>query len=125
MGMPLSMIGVRQKIMDHFESSPLGWGSTYTNHPVTLAGAYELLRVNLQAGMEEKVAQVEAHMLDGVQSLIERHACVGQGRVIGAFGCLDLVGKDGTRVVRPLPLPVAAHHAAARHQRARAEGDVL
>jgi len=105
--MPLSMIGVRQKIMDHFETSPLGWGSTYTNHPVTLAGAYELLRVNLQAGMEEKVAKVEAVMLDGVQGLIERHACVGQGRVIGAFGCLDLVGKDGKQL-QELGAPMTA-----------------
>jgi len=93
--LPLGMIGMRQPIKDHFEKNPLGWGATYANHPVSLAAAYEVVRRNCQAGMEEKVAKIEAIMLKEVDGLIKRHPSVSQGRVIGAFGCLDLVNKNG------------------------------
>merc|ERR1712232_857145 len=79
---PLGMIGMRQKIMDHFEEHPLGWGATYANHPVLLACAYQVLRQNCINHLEKKVASIEQLMLEEVHGLIERHACVSQGRVI-------------------------------------------
>jgi len=93
--LPLGMIGLRQKIADHFENAPLGWGATYANHPVLLACAYEVVRKNCQAELENHVAKIEAIMLEEVDRLIRSYRCVSQGRVIGAFGCLDLVNKDG------------------------------
>eukprot|EP00811_Abedinium_folium_P010181 NODE_19417_length_844_cov_2.170153.p2 GENE.NODE_19417_length_844_cov_2.170153~~NODE_19417_length_844_cov_2.170153.p2 ORF type:complete len:119 (+),score=54.47 NODE_19417_length_844_cov_2.170153:30-359(+) len=33
-----------------------------------------------------------------MQALVEKHACVSQGRAIGLFGCLDLVLPDGSPV---------------------------
>mmetsp|Transcript_139182 Transcript_139182/g.352895 ORF Transcript_139182/g.352895 Transcript_139182/m.352895 type:complete len:156 (+) Transcript_139182:3-470(+) len=89
------MIGLRQPIKDHFEKAPLGWGATYANHPVLLACAYEVVRKNCQVELEKKVAKIEAIMLEEVDQLIRKYRCVSQGRVIGAFGCLDLVNKDG------------------------------
>lgn len=89
------MIGIRQKIMEHFETKALGWGATYANHPVLLACAYEVVRKNCQDVLEDKVARIEKIMLAEVQHLILNHPCVSQGRVIGAFGCLDLVNKEG------------------------------
>jgi len=93
--LPLGMIGMRQQIMDHFEANPLGWGATYANHPVLLRCAYEVLRRNCQQGMDRKVSAIEATMFEEVDGLVGRHPSVLQGRVIGAFGCLDLVGRDG------------------------------
>merc|ERR1712050_194621 len=55
---PLGMIGMRQKIMDHFEKHPLGWGATYANHPVLLSCAYEVLRQNCIAELDQKVASI-------------------------------------------------------------------
>merc|ERR1712232_1515001 len=52
---PLGMIGMRQKIMDHFEEHPLGWGATYANHPVLLACAYEVVRKNCEKELEKQV----------------------------------------------------------------------
>merc|ERR1719265_1335943 len=37
---PLSMVGVRQNIKDFFELNPLGWGSTFHAHPMSLAVGY-------------------------------------------------------------------------------------
>jgi len=93
--LPLGMIGLRQKIKDHFEVAPLGWGATYANHPVLLACAYEVVRKNCEKELEKQVAGIEAIMLEEVDRLIRKHRCVSQGRVIGAFGCLDLVNKEG------------------------------
>ena len=59
------------------------------------------------AVVQEYYAKIEAVMLDGVQGLIGRPACVGQGRVIGVTGCLDLVGIYGKQL-QELGAPVTA-----------------
>lgn len=92
--LPLGMVGVRQKIMDHFETNALGWGATYANHPVSLACAYHTIRKNFLGRMHEHVARLEAILLDEVDRFVSEHACVRQGRVVGAFACLDLVKAD-------------------------------
>merc|ERR1712194_359661 len=94
--LPLGLVGVRQKIQDYFETSPLGWGATYANHPVLLACAYHTVRKNVQARMHERVAKLEPILLEEVNALVRDLKCVRQGRVIGAFGCLDLVKGDGS-----------------------------
>merc|ERR550525_2214612 len=71
--LPLGMIGVRQKIKDHFESNALGWGATYANHPVLLACAYEVVRKNCVRQMDKKVAAIESVMLEKVDDLVTRH----------------------------------------------------
>jgi len=93
--LPLGMIGVRQKIKDHFESNALGWGATYANHPVLLACAYEVVRKNYQACLQKRVSEIEDVMLREIDLLVRRHCSVLQGRAVGAFGCLDLINKDG------------------------------
>lgn len=93
--LPLGMIAVRQHIKDHFETAPLGWGATYANHPVLLACAYEAVRNGCLNNLESKVANIEKIMLEGVDKLVRERKCVSQGRAIGAFGCLDLVNKEG------------------------------
>jgi len=93
--LPLGMIGLRQKIKDYFETQPLGWGATYANHPVLLTCAYNVVRKNCRAQLDQKVAKIEQVMLREIDGLVKRHRCVLQGRAIGAFGCLDLVNNDG------------------------------
>lgn len=93
--LPLGMIGIRQHIMDYFETNPIGWGATYANHPVLLACAYHVIRSNIRNRMHEQVAKIESVMLEEINYLVEKHPSVLQGRVIGAFGCLDLVNREG------------------------------
>merc|ERR1712039_345794 len=57
--------------------------------------ALAFLTKNCQRELEKQVAGIESVMLEEVDRLIRKHRCVSQGRVIGAFGCLDLVNKEG------------------------------
>lgn len=88
--LPLGIVGMRQKLMDHFETHAFGWGATWGNHPVLMACAYELLRKSCCANMEDRVAKVHNVMRDQMARLVQKHRCVYQARIIGAFGCLDL-----------------------------------
>jgi len=107
--LPLGMIGIRQHIKEHFEKNDLGWGATYANHPVLLACAYEVVKKNCQIRLDQKVRKIEDVMFEEVDGLIKRHRCVLQGRVIGAFGCLDLINSSGESLnMLGQPLPPAA-----------------
>ncbi|CAK9078798.1 unnamed protein product [Durusdinium trenchii] len=46
--LPLSMVGVRQKIKNYFWEKPVGWGATYHAHPVAVACAYETVKYMLK-----------------------------------------------------------------------------
>lgn len=35
--LPLGGVAVRKNIQDYFRTNPLGWGSTYSSHPVVVA----------------------------------------------------------------------------------------
>merc|ERR1719343_1719580 len=51
--LPISVVGVRQKIKDHFMDSPMGWGATFANHPVAMACAYEVLKHTVEHNLTE------------------------------------------------------------------------
>lgn len=102
--MPLSMVGVRQKIKDHFWKNPVGWGATYHAHPVAMACAYETLKFMLKEDILGNVNKLEPVMLEELNRIILKHDCVRQGRAVGLFGCLDLVNSQG-QLVQQLGAP--------------------
>ncbi|CAJ1451409.1 unnamed protein product [Effrenium voratum] len=93
--LPLSMVGVRQNIKDHFWTNPVGWGATYHAHPVAMACAYETLKHMLKAKILEHVQSLEPVMMQELQALVVKHDCVRQARAVGLFGCLDLQSPNG------------------------------
>eukprot|EP00439_Symbiodinium_sp_Y106_P035523 s1147_g4.t1 len=100
--MPLSMVGVRQKIKDYFMTHPIGWGSTFHAHPVALACAYETVKYVLKENVLENVRNLEPEL----QKLTLKHASVRQARAVGLFGCLDLqtpIGQAVQRLGEPSP----------------------
>merc|ERR1719469_544964 len=108
---PLSMVGCRQPIKDYFWNNPIGWGSTFQGHPVALACGYEALKFFLDKDLLGHVQNtIQPIMLEEINRLVDKYSCVKQGRVIGAFGCMDLVNpKTGRSLVRlGEPLPEAA-----------------
>lgn len=102
--LPLSVIGMRQHIKEHFEDKALGWGATYHAHPVSMACGYEVVKHLLAHDLVGRAKEMEEHMLAGVQNLVDRHACVGKGRVVGMIGCVDLVDGNNSPI-QPLPGP--------------------
>jgi len=93
--MPMSMVAVREPIRQWFLDEPLGWGSTYHAHPVSMACAYECVKHMLDQELCARVQSLESIMLEEIQKLIDTHPSVKQGRAIGLFGCIDLQGSDG------------------------------
>lgn len=105
--LPLSMVGVREKIRQHFLKEPLGWGATYHAHPVALACGYESVKFTVEQKLPERAKALQPVMMEEMQKLVERHPSVKTGRCVGLFGCLDLQGGDG-RAVQQLGLPSPA-----------------
>jgi len=117
--LPLSMVGVRQKIKDYFWENPVGWGATYHAHPVALACAYETVKYMLKEQIVEKVQKLEPVMMQELQTLVLKHDSVRQARNVGLFGCLDLQNPEGKFIQRlgaPLPPEVQLLRQALRDQ---------
>jgi taurine--2-oxoglutarate transaminase len=102
--LPLSMVGVRDKIRQWFLDNPLGWGATYHAHPVAMACAYECVKYTVEQKLPERARSLEPVMMEEIDRIVERHPSVKAGRAIGLFGCLDLQGKDG-RAIQQLGMP--------------------
>ena len=92
---PLSMMACRKDILDHFETIPLGWGSTYESHPVALATAYETIKYILQNNTLQHVQSVSSTFRSEMERLAAIHPCIKQYRAIGLFGCFDVHDMDG------------------------------
>lgn len=117
--LPLSMVGVRQKIKDYFWENPVGWGATYHAHPVALACAYETVKYMLKEQIVEKVQKLEPVMMQELQTLVLKHDSVRQARNVGLFGCLDLQNPEGKFIQHlgaPLPPEVQLLRQALRDQ---------
>lgn len=60
-----------------------------------MACAYEAVKHTIKHDLAGRAAAMEPIMVEEMQRLVEKHPSVRQGRAIGLFGCLDLVGEDG------------------------------
>jgi len=96
--LPLAMLGVRDHIREFFMTNALGWGATYANHPVAMACAYESVKHVIKEDLAGRAAALEVVMVEEMQQIVERHSCVRQGRAIGLFGCIDLIGPNGNMI---------------------------
>ena len=96
---PIAVVGARQEIRDFFENNALGWGATFHAHPVAMACAYEVMKHFVKEDILGHVNNVLAPVMhEEIAKLVDRHSSVRQGRHLGMFGCLDLVGEDGNYV---------------------------
>lgn len=96
--LPMSLVGCREHIRQHFVDNPLGWGATYHAHPVAMACAYECVKHIVATKMPENAKAMQPIMMEEISKLVEKHESVKQGRCIGLFGCIDLQGKDGRNI---------------------------
>ena len=109
--LPLAMVGVRDPIRAHFERRPLGWGATFQAHPVALRCAYECVKHLVDHDLVARAKALEPVLLDGLQRLVDEHACVKQARGVGLFGCVDTVDPSG-RLSQPLGFAMTPANAA-------------
>ena len=93
--LPLSGVGMRDHVFDHFRENPVGYGSTYFAHPVCCAAAYATLKHILKTNLVSHVRSVEPVMKAGLERLVDNHPSVKSARTTGLGGGFDLAGKDG------------------------------
>eukprot|EP01086_Lenisia_limosa_P011913 TRINITY_DN3884_c0_g1_i1.p1 TRINITY_DN3884_c0_g1~~TRINITY_DN3884_c0_g1_i1.p1 ORF type:complete len:504 (+),score=104.08 TRINITY_DN3884_c0_g1_i1:77-1588(+) len=87
--LPLGGVAMRQKVHDFFQINPIGTGTTYTNHPVTLASAYAYLKTFLEEDYVGLVEEKGKKMKSMMEQLAANHACIKHQRSVGLFGLFD------------------------------------
>lgn len=94
--LPMSGVAMRENIQEFFRTNPLGWGATYSFHPVSMACGYEVIKHIIKNDIVGNVQRMNPVLEREMNKLIEKHPnAILQGRLIGLFGCLDLAGPDG------------------------------
>ena len=91
----LGGVAVSTKIAEYFDDNLLSCGLTYSGHPLACAAGVACVNYYSKANILENVNRVGAVLADILDSLKEKHACVGDVRHIGLFSCVELV-KDKT-----------------------------
>lgn len=100
--LPISAVGVNQKIMDHFANDSIGWGSTFQAHPTTMACALATINYMQENKIIEHVAKMEPLHKQRAQGLANKYPFFSKEvRVHGLFGCLDIIDeKTGDKIQR-------------------------
>ena len=98
--MPLSGIGVSDKILDYFRDKPVGYGSTFQAHPVAMACAYSVVKYLLDHKIIDHVGRMENVIKDEMQSLLDDMPDkVAQARVYGMAGCIDIMNPETMDII--------------------------
>lgn len=98
--LPLGVMGVSDRIAEHFRQNVFSGGLTYNAHPMCLAAALAAVNVMVEEDMVGNAARLEPVMRGHMQRLQAKHRCIRGHRNIGLFGLLD-IGKNsqGERLV--------------------------
>jgi taurine--2-oxoglutarate transaminase len=94
---PLGLCATTSAIANYFDEHYFAHGHTYEAHPLTLAAAIAAIGEYKRLNLIERTAEMESYMRDRLNSLKEKHACVGDVRGIGLFWCVDLAKDRATR----------------------------
>jgi len=93
--LPLSGVVARDPVFDHFRTNPIGYGSTYSAHPVACAAGYETVKYIVQSDLLAHVQEMEAVMAEELGKLVDAHPCARSARVFGLGAGIDLGDADG------------------------------
>ena len=93
----LGGVVVSKEIASYFDDHVLSCGLTYNGHPLACAAGVACVHYYLDHHIEEHVQEVGKVLGEILESLKEKHACVGDVRYIGLFSSLELVKDKATR----------------------------
>ncbi|HMV59034.1 MAG TPA: aminotransferase class III-fold pyridoxal phosphate-dependent enzyme, partial [Nitrospira sp.] len=95
---PLGGVIVSGQIYDTFAHRPYPGGLTYSGHPLAAAAAVATIETMRAEGIVENAARLGKDVLGpGLSALVDKHACVGEVRGLGAFWAVELVTDKVTR----------------------------
>jgi 4-aminobutyrate aminotransferase len=92
-GLPLGVTCARADVMSW---PPGAHASTFGGNPVACAAANATIRL-LKGGLVDNAARVGAHLLGGLRSLQQKHACIGDVRGFGLMIGIELVRDRQTK----------------------------
>tara|TARA_B110000090_G_scaffold206117_1_gene254970 strand:+ start:170 stop:1738 length:1569 start_codon:yes stop_codon:yes gene_type:complete len=98
--LPLSGVGMRDHVFDHFRTNPMGYGSTYFAHPVCCAAGYETVKHVVEHDIVGHVKAMEPIMQNQLAHLVNEHVSVKAARCIGLGAGFDLGDKNGNFLMR-------------------------
>lgn len=97
---PLGAVGMRPRIVQHFEKNVFYGGLTYNSHPLACAAALGTIQAYEEDDMIGNARRMGEVMRREHEALKKKHPSVGLTRSIGLFGILELV-KD-RKTMEPL-----------------------
>ena len=93
----LGGVAVSTKIAEYFDDHLLSCGLTYSGHPLACAAGVACVEYYTKAHILDNVNEVGKVLADTLDSLKEKHPCVGDVRHIGLFSCVELVKDKATK----------------------------
>lgn len=88
---------VSKMIAEYFDDHLLSCGLTYSGHPLACAAGVACVNYYKKANILDNVNKVGEVLAVALETLKEKHACVGDVRHIGLFSCVELVKDKSTK----------------------------
>lgn len=88
--MPLGVMGVSDRIANHFRENVFWGGLTYNAHPMCLAAANAVIDVLVEEKLVDNAVKMGEVMRGHMGRLAKKHKCVREHRNIGLFGLIEL-----------------------------------
>lgn len=95
--MPLGAVAMCEKVASYFTKNVFYGGLTYSAHPMCVAAAVANLEIMHQDDIVGNAKRQGAVMSRLLNSLKQKHPCVGDVRNIGLLGCIELVKSRKTK----------------------------
>lgn len=93
----LGGVAVSKEIAAYFDDHLLSCGLTYSAHPLACAAGVACLNYYKESNILDNVNKVGKVLGEILESLKEKHPCVGDVRYIGLFSSIELVKDKETR----------------------------
>lgn len=94
---PMGALIVSEKIAKAFDNKELPLGLTYSAHPVSCAAALATLEVYEEENLVERAREMGAYVEAKLLELKDKHPSIGDVRITGLLGCIELVKNRETK----------------------------
>lgn len=94
---PMGALIVSEKIASSFNDKMLPLGLTYSAHPVSCAAALATLEVYEEENLVERTREMGNYVEAKLLALKEKHPSIGDVRITGLLGCIELVKNRETK----------------------------
>ena len=94
---PLGGVIVSKAVSDYFTDHVLQCGLTYSGHTLACAAGVVAVRYYQEHDICAHVKEMEGILRPFLESMVDKHRCVGEARCIGLFSALTIVRNKKTR----------------------------